>query len=171
MDTPVDEAVLRAFMGTLPPTPHIRVAEFTPGRPELDTARLEGMETIYAKVTGRRPVITLDQARPDPSAFGDGVLNGIWCGREEPFSAPKEALTTLNGYCRTLIPHGALHLEMGRPRWESGDTADEFLGILAATGFHPERVECEPARIRVLAIRKWRCCADGPRRLYDTHAV
>ncbi|MFE7589146.1 hypothetical protein ACFU6K_07065 [Kitasatospora sp. NPDC057512] len=174
MDTPVSEPGLRAFMGILPPTPHIRVAEFTRGRPELDTGRLEDMETIYARVTGQRPSIALDHPRPDAAAdeeYGEGVLNGIWCGRAQPFPTPEDALAVLHGYCRALIPHGALHLDTDRPRWERGDTAEELLGLLAATGFHPKRVECEPARVRVLAIRKWRCCADGPRPLYDTHAV
>ncbi|MCQ1575877.1 hypothetical protein [Streptomyces parvus] len=171
MEGPTGEASLRAFMGLLPPAPRMRVVEFTQGRTELDSGRVAGMETIFEQVTGQSPAITLDHARSDAVAYADRSLSGIWCGRPRTFTAARDAWAALEGFHRALTPHGALHLDMDRPRWESAETADELLGILRTTGFRTEQVDCAPTRIRVLAMKTWRCCDDGPRQFHDTHAV
>ncbi|WP_431043037.1 hypothetical protein ACQUSR_14850 [Streptomyces sp. P1-3] len=177
MGTPTDEADLRAFMSMLPPAARMRVAEIARGRPELDTRRIECAETLYQRVTGRRPSITLDHARSATAAFEDGTLSGIWCGGTSAFPAPGEARTELRALHRALMVHGVLYLAAGHPGRESADTgesadaADELLAALAATGFHSAHVGRGTGGICVLALKKSRCCDDGPRRIYDSHAV
>ncbi|WP_327306687.1 hypothetical protein OG730_27125 [Streptomyces sp. NBC_01298] len=171
MDTPTGEADLRAFMSMLPPEPRMRVVEFTQGRAELDSGRVEGAETIYERVTGLRPSISLHHAGPDATAFAGQELSGIWCGGPGTFPTPQDTRAALGGFHRALTRHGALHLDVDRPSWERAETAEELVDLLATTGFRPERVDCEPTRIRILAMKTWRCCADGPRQFHDTHAV
>ncbi|MGW4272664.1 hypothetical protein ACWEGQ_09915 [Streptomyces seoulensis] len=165
--TPAD---LSAFMIKLPPTDHVRVAEFAHGGPDLDENRLGGVRTHYESVTGRRPLITLHQARLGETAFGDEDLNGVWCGRPPLFAAAEDAHGALGVFHRALMGHGLLYVDPAHPHWRVLGAPDDVLDALGATGFSFVRVRPEPDHPGVLAVKKLRCCEDGSP-LYDRQAV
>ncbi len=168
----VEEADFVAFMGVLPPRAHLRVAEFVNGTPELNPERVARAETVYERVTGHSPHVTLHRREAgDARAAGDrpaGSMDGIWYGRQPSFSRPEDARAALRAFHRELVPHGGLFLDTGRFDWSGSDSLEEFL---VQNCFQPLRVHQDRARVRVLAIQRWRCCGDGLRNIYDSHAI
>ncbi|ANP49534.1 hypothetical protein J2Z21_006015 [Streptomyces griseochromogenes] len=162
--------VLSDFMIKLPPTAHVRVAEFTHGSPDLDAARLTATPTHYEHVTGHRPTITLHHAELGATPFGDEALNGIWCARPPVFTSPEDALGALRVFHRSLMGHGLLCLDAGHPDWQGIGTADDVLTALGETGFSFVRVRDEQGHRRVLAVKKLRCCESG-RPFHDRRTV
>lgn len=174
-------SLMGQFTAMLPPSGNCALAQVIgsgAGGEILDAGSFDTAGTCYARVTGSPPRVTVERIRPTGSGHGSAAFSGIWCPRLDPGA---DTNAVLRHFADLLVPHGALGLGIPFPSAERSETEAELTAgldsALRAARFHTfslsvhRATERDAGRIRALAIRKSRCCADGWPVSYDRHAV